>query len=977
MAKTTSTSIPVGKDSLKDTTSPDSASVTLNQGTWGINPITILIILLTLNFVNSFVPPDLKKRLRDSWNVFWPPWQDRSAPKSPSREQEDSLGASRSRTKTEVASVTRDANSTSATKGDGISPSSEKVAAVEKKERSVETTDPESRQRYEKGSDGKREAAVVVDKTRAKEIDVSTASQKVRTDSPDTEKVVFKEHKQTTSEIRTTNHEEQRNPESSERRTAESRSEKEAHPDTTERRPKADLTESERAQIVKERSSSSSRRPASESEQAQRMVAEVSTKASLSESERARVMKERSSSSTKESLSESEKARMMKDKPESSDIGSADDARSKDKGKARMEGERPREDLLRSVETVSVSKVEDTKKQIDKSPDGSTSSIATKTETKVTTLANEDKSPSPSSESEVKSPSSTDATATSDSDTDALMSGDYRPLKSALKKSKKKPRQHKNIHHNFFMTMRGYRPALIPFPHGFHPKPHHARNSLWWDNVPKNAEHIMAAPAVPKQPAEDGEGEDEKGSTSSNSKDKASEKSKEKSSEKDKDKEKKEGTTKSKESDKEEKTDKYPRDAKPKEKESSGDKDKEKEKKSPTDKDKEKEKEKARLMAEAEAKAKARKEAEAKAARTSSTSSATASSSRPSASAAAAVVAEPPAVPLNPQIQKATYVSQGFLCILLYYVHQQLGFLLLVFFVWQYIDAQNAAAPASLPAVISQRSASSSSAPSTERETSRIPSNRKGEMEDKGDIDPRMKAKLEEARRAKEASSKPRDEERSKELTMSRSEERVQAQTRDEEKRSKEPTTEMRKTEQSSEVKTKSRSDEVSAAERDKMKDELARQLRKMDEIVRDGRNVEDPSDEQKARLKRAEEKRNALRKEWSKLTMSSPEAKPTTEISDSAAKKRTSASESASHGSMSEKMLRFKEQMKEIEAYILKYRKIEEPNEEQITKLRKAEEKRKMMKRELAKMMESKDVGGSGLTPEEKEALSRKRDEV
>lgn len=42
---------------------------------------------------------------------------------------------------------------------------------------------------------------------------------------------------------------------------------------------------------------------------------------------------------------------------------------------------------------------------------------------------------------------------------DALISGDYRSLKSALKKPTKKPKQTQNIHHNYFMTMRGFRPA--------------------------------------------------------------------------------------------------------------------------------------------------------------------------------------------------------------------------------------------------------------------------------------------------------------------------------------------------------------------------------------------------------------------------------------------------------------------------------------------------------------------------------------
>ena len=81
---------------------------------------------------------------------------------------------------------------------------------------------------------------------------------------------------------------------------------------------------------------------------------------------------------------------------------------------------------------------------------------------------------------------------------DPLMAGDVRPLRSILKKSKKKPRQSKNVHHNHFMTMRGNRAHLVPFPHGLHPPPDQARNTLWWKNIPKNADHMMAPPPVPK-----------------------------------------------------------------------------------------------------------------------------------------------------------------------------------------------------------------------------------------------------------------------------------------------------------------------------------------------------------------------------------------------------------------------------------------------------------------------------------------------
>jgi hypothetical protein len=88
--------------------------------------------------------------------------------------------------------------------------------------------------------------------------------------------------------------------------------------------------------------------------------------------------------------------------------------------------------------------------------------------------------------------------STSGDEDDPLMAGDVRPLRSILKKTKKKPRQSKNVDHNHFMTMRGNRAHLVPFPHGLHPPPDQARNTLWWKNIPKNAEHIMAPPPIPK-----------------------------------------------------------------------------------------------------------------------------------------------------------------------------------------------------------------------------------------------------------------------------------------------------------------------------------------------------------------------------------------------------------------------------------------------------------------------------------------------
>jgi hypothetical protein len=129
-------------------------------------------------------------------------------------------------------------------------------------------------------------------------------------------------------------------------------------------------------------------------------------------------------------------------------------------------------------------------------------------------------------------------------DEDPLMAGDYRPLKSILKKSTKKPRQSKNIHHNYFMGMRGHQAHLIPFPHGLHPPPQEPRHTLWWKNIPKDASHMMAPPPVPKEVKDVLEGEEVEDERVSDKADKGSSSSKDKdisktpSDDKDKEKEK-------------------------------------------------------------------------------------------------------------------------------------------------------------------------------------------------------------------------------------------------------------------------------------------------------------------------------------------------------------------------------------------------------------------------------------------------------
>lgn len=127
----------------------------------------------------------------------------------------------------------------------------------------------------------------------------------------------------------------------------------------------------------------------------------------------------------------------------------------------------------------------------------------------------DDTPPNPKSDKKVTiidpdSAASTIATTGLADPNDPLMAGDYRPLRSVLKKSTKKPRQSKNTHHNLFMTMRGHQPHLIPFPHGLHPPPHEARHTLWWKNIPKESRHLMAPPQPPKAVKDETE-EDEDG----------------------------------------------------------------------------------------------------------------------------------------------------------------------------------------------------------------------------------------------------------------------------------------------------------------------------------------------------------------------------------------------------------------------------------------------------------------------------------
>ncbi|WWC98913.1 hypothetical protein V866_005807 [Kwoniella sp. B9012] len=663
-------------------------------------------------------------------------------------------------------------------------------------------------------------------------------------------------------------------------------------------------------------------------------------------------------------LTESEKARKAKDLQSDKDRTIVEpDAQ--DKGKSRMEGERPGES---------------------NSASGSTPASSDKTDRKLKeptdrmrpqTLGDHD-SAKDSSQSDTDNVSRTTSASSrsttgsgTDTEDDPLMSGDYRPLKSVLKKSKKKPKQSKNIHHNFFMTMRGYRPSLVPFPHGFHPKLSSPRNTLWWDNVPRNADHIMALPRVPKEPENKDENEDKR--------------EKKMGKEKEKGEDKKQGNA------------------------------------STSEKDKDKERAKAKAEAEAKAKAAAQKEAELKA----TAKAASGSSSRPDHAVR---------VPVDPKIQKATYLSQGILSILLYYLNPQLGFLLLTFFVWQYINSHN-------DLILSLRgsnlTSSSSSSPSSSRVPSSISATSSTPLPDHG-------------RGSTESSQKPSNRaEKIAELEKLIKKLRSLSEMLPEHKEKLQRAMVMRKQlidedpPASSKTQLEGNSDTTpkkkdgEAVERGKEKekvdvdvDELEKKAKEMDDYVMKYRSIENPDEEQRSKLGKAEERRKAL---WKQVRIlkgnepasmmpstprnekedASPRSKESREVDDLEKKARQldeyvmkyrnienptyeqtaklakvderrkeiwsqvrklkgNEPNSLMPKSTEEKQQELRRKIKEIEAYIMKYNKVKGPSDELEEKVIMAESRRRALKKELLNLVEKANVGSSGLTVDEKESLAR-----
>ncbi|WWC87508.1 uncharacterized protein L201_002398 [Kwoniella dendrophila CBS 6074] len=596
----------------------------------------------------------------------------------------------------------------------------------------------------------------------------------------------------------------------------------------------------------------------------------------------------------KEKIAALEKSKPAKEATEATEQAKTDDQGFADKGKGRMEGERPPDSgpSRRGTSDPSKSLTSDSSKDSRESKKDNTKSAQI---------------PDPNTQASKSSTVPYD---------DQLMAGDHKPLKSSLKKSSKKPKQSKDIHHNFFMTMRGYRPSLIPFPHGFHPKPYYPRKTLWWDNVPRNADHIMASPKILKEP---------ENADTADSRDKAdSRKSKEK------------------------------------------EKDNIKEKSSPSDGDKRKvdmftkEKEKGK----AEDKATAQKEVEYKAAK------AKAEAARIPSSSSSAQSTQNATIPIDPKIQKATYLSQGLLSVLLYYLYPQLGFLLLLFFVWQYVNDQNRSdvpaqptnsSPSSLSSISSRRSSEEEKAPEADLSAglTRAPSSslapvdnvKKIEELDKliaklktlPDLTPELKDKLKRTMMKRE---------QMKSELKSRNDPEVLTSRKGKDKAVETP-------------------EEVEPRQQPKIA-ELERKAKEMDDYVMKARSIENPTEDQKAKLVKAEERRRELWKQVRLLKGYEPVSfmPPSQSEPASIAQSKIRNPSQNQSGVIDKKQEELKGALKQIEGYIMKYRHIEDPSEEQKAKLIKAEMQRKTMKKDLMRMMENSNIGSSGLSIDEKEAL-------
>lgn len=442
----------------------------------------LLTVLLMFNIVIWLLPPDLKSRLRASWVLFWPPWQDRTSlppEDSQTARTRQRSGTIPSRTEAEHGDATSP-SSRSAEEKAGVTAGAAESERAQVRKGSSSTADKSEQVGGQTNHDNRsREERRALEKLQARAREAYTGSGPPLTDEEkQTLKTLMAREKERgngkkTSAITANRGEE---PED-EKRVGEERrmlaklqaKAKAAHDDdgTPLSSEEVKLFQTLRAR-EKERAN----------KRDEKEIKKPGEKKAINASDR-RASSERARTGSA-GRSESERSQIRK---ETTSI--PDGEKPRDKGKGRMEGERPAHRDSAPRATHSAAAALDT--------------------------ASEENSPTFDEASGSDEPTTPELDAEGESD--ALMAGDYRPLRSVLKKSKRKPRQKRNIHHNYFMTMRGWRPALVPFPHGFHPKPWEPRNSLWWDNVPKQAAHIMAEPPPPKKPEEGSDDEDKSAAT--------------------------------------------------------------------------------------------------------------------------------------------------------------------------------------------------------------------------------------------------------------------------------------------------------------------------------------------------------------------------------------------------------------------------------------------------------------------------------
>ncbi|KJE01248.1 hypothetical protein I311_05113 [Cryptococcus gattii NT-10] len=515
----------------------------------------------------------------------------------------------------------------------------------------------------------------------------------------------------------------------------------------------------------------------------------------------------------------------------------------------------------------------------------------------------------------------------------ALMSGDYRPLKSALNKPTKKPKQTQNIHHNYLMTMRGFRPTLIPFPHGFYPKPHYPRNTMWWTNIPMASEHIMAAPKAPKEPKDD---------------------------EVDKEEAKQQMETIGKES------------------VARTDDGKDKMGK-PTIESRGSDKASARSR-KAEVESKAKKMTEIKTSRTGERTSATSIATINKDSASASVASKIPQdlVARNRQLVKATYVAQTMLCILLYQLYPKLSFLLLVFFVWQYIDSQQSK---SLPILNDSRLSDRSTIKSPFASASKPTPSRTGAPSTTGNMAAESEHKVAEKSskgtfRSPESQKGPENETGAEEKKMAELESLIKKL-----KSEKDLTRGLK-----DQLKRAFQAREEIAEDDRTTKKRLMRKLAEVESYLKKHHAQDKVSNGSEEKLSKVKAQREALKTEIANLQETECEAKPqrderasnkeylpkpTKTLEES--KESGNSAIAGNSDALSAERLKMKDKIKAIELYIIKYRKLDILSDEHKEKVAKAEKQRRQVKEKL-KGIERKmaNVGSSGLSIEEKETIAK-----